>query len=94
MIGTVGSKEKAELAKANGCHHVILYRDEDFVARVKEITGGKLCDVVYDGVGKDYLSAVARLPAAARHVRDLRQCLGAGAAVRHPLLLQQRARCS
>jgi NADPH2:quinone reductase len=37
---------------ANGCHHTILYRDEDFVARVKEITGGKLCDVVYDGIGK------------------------------------------
>lgn len=52
VIGTVGSKDKAELAKANGCHHVIFYRDEDFAARVKEITGGKLCDVVYDGVGK------------------------------------------
>jgi NADPH2:quinone reductase len=52
VIGTVGSKEKAELAKANGCHHTILYREEDFVARVKEITGGALCDVVYDGVGK------------------------------------------
>jgi NADPH2:quinone reductase len=52
VIGTVGSKEKAELAKANGCHHTILYRDEDFAARVKEITAGALCDVVYDGVGK------------------------------------------
>jgi NADPH2:quinone reductase len=52
VIGTVGSKEKAELAKKNGCHHTILYREEDFVARVKDITGGKLCDVVYDGVGK------------------------------------------
>jgi NADPH:quinone reductase len=52
VIGTVGSKEKAELAKANGCHHVILYREENFAARVKEITGGKLCEVVYDGVGK------------------------------------------
>ena len=52
VIGTVGSKEKAELAKKNGCHHTILYRDEDFVARVKEITSGKLCDVVYDGIGK------------------------------------------
>jgi NADPH2:quinone reductase len=52
VIGTVGSKEKAELARANGCHHIILYRDEDFVARVKEITKGALCDVVYDGVGK------------------------------------------
>jgi NADPH2:quinone reductase len=52
VIGTVGSKDKAELAKANGCHHTILYRDEDFVARVKEITGGKMCEVVYDGIGK------------------------------------------
>ena len=52
VIGTVGSKDKAELAKKNGCHHVILYKDEDFVAKVKEITGGKMCDVVYDGVGK------------------------------------------
>jgi NADPH2:quinone reductase len=52
VIGTVGSKDKAELAKANGCHHTILYKDEDFAAKVKEITGGKLCDVVYDGVGK------------------------------------------
>src|SRR5262249_13452218 len=52
VIGTVGSKDKADLAKANGCHHTILYRDEDFVAKVKEITGGKLCEVVYDGIGK------------------------------------------
>jgi NADPH2:quinone reductase len=53
VIGTVGSKEKAAIAKANGVDHTILYRDEDFVARVKDITGGKLCDVVYDSVGKD-----------------------------------------
>ncbi len=52
VIGTVGSPEKAEIAKSNGCHHTILYRDEDFVARVKEITGGALCDVVYDSIGK------------------------------------------
>lgn len=52
VIGTVGSREKADLAKANGCHHTILYTDEDFVAKVKEITSGKMCDVVYDGVGK------------------------------------------
>jgi len=57
VIGTVGSKDKAALAKANGCHHTILYRDEDFVARVKEITGGKLCDVVYDGIGKSTFPA-------------------------------------
>jgi NADPH2:quinone reductase len=53
VIGTVGSKDKAELAKQNGAHHTILYRDEDFATRVKEITGGKLCDVFYDAIGKD-----------------------------------------
>jgi NADPH2:quinone reductase len=57
VIGTVGTKDKAELAKKNGAHHTILYRDEDFVAKVKEITSGKLCDVVYDGVGKDTFPA-------------------------------------
>ncbi len=57
VIGTVGSKEKAALAKTHGCHHTILYREEDFVARVKDITAGKLCDVVYDGVGKDTFPA-------------------------------------
>jgi NADPH:quinone reductase len=53
VIGTVGSEEKAATARAAGCHHVINYSKEDFVARVAEITGGKKCDVVYDGVGKD-----------------------------------------
>ena len=52
VIGTVGTSEKADLARAHGCDHVILYRDEDFAARVKEITGGKGVPVVYDGVGK------------------------------------------
>src|SRR5215216_6418005 len=52
VIGTVGSKEKAELAKANGCHHVILYREEDVAKRVREITKGEGVPVVYDGVGK------------------------------------------
>jgi NADPH:quinone reductase len=53
VIGTVSSDAKAELAKANGCHHPIVYTREDFVARVKDITGGKLLPVVYDSVGKD-----------------------------------------
>jgi NADPH:quinone reductase len=53
VIGTVGSNEKGELAKKNGAHHIINYRNEDFAARVKDITNGKLCDVVYDGIGKD-----------------------------------------
>ena len=53
MIGTVGSEEKAELARAHGCDHPIIYTKEDFVERVKEITGGKGVPVVYDSVGKD-----------------------------------------
>jgi len=52
-IGTVGSAEKAALAKKHGYKHVINYREEDVVARVKQITKGKLLPVVYDGVGKD-----------------------------------------
>lgn len=52
VIGTVGSPAKAELARANGCDHVIDYNREDFAARVKEITHGEGCHVVYDGVGK------------------------------------------
>ena len=53
VIGTVGSEEKAALAKAHGCDHTILYRSEDFDARVNEITEGKKLPVVYDSVGKD-----------------------------------------
>jgi NADPH2:quinone reductase len=53
VIGTVGSEEKAALAKANGCEHVIVYTREDFVKRLAEITDGKKVPVVYDSVGKD-----------------------------------------
>src|SRR5450631_18311 len=53
VIGTVGSDAKAELAKANGCTHTIVYTRENFVEKVKEITGGKGVPVVYDAVGKD-----------------------------------------
>jgi len=53
VIGTAGSAEKVALAKAHGYDHVIDYREQDFVAQVKEITGGRLCNVVYDSVGKD-----------------------------------------
>jgi NADPH2:quinone reductase len=52
VIGTVGSQEKVDLAIRNGCDHVILYNESDFVAEVKKITRGELCNVVYDGVGK------------------------------------------
>ena len=53
VIGTVGSEEKAELAKANGYHHVINYRQENFVDRVMEITNGSGVEVAYDSVGQD-----------------------------------------
>ncbi|MGX1198137.1 quinone oxidoreductase family protein [Parvibaculum sp. MBR-TMA-1.3b-4.2] len=53
VIGTVGSEAKAELARAHGYDHVINYSEENVVERVKEITGGKMLPVVYDGVGKD-----------------------------------------
>lgn len=53
VIGTVGSPEKAALARGNGCRHVIDYTREDFVARVKDMTRGEGVDVVYDSVGKD-----------------------------------------
>ncbi len=52
VIGTAGSQKKAELALAHGCHHVILYSEEDFAERTREITAGKGVDVVYDSVGQ------------------------------------------
>ncbi len=57
VIGTVGSEEKAELARAHGCDHVILYKQENIVERVRELTNGKMVPVVYDSVGKDTFSA-------------------------------------
>lgn len=53
VIGTAGSAEKCALAREHGYDHVINYREEDFVARVLEITDGRKCDVVYDSVGRD-----------------------------------------
>jgi NADPH2:quinone reductase len=57
MIGTVGSPEKADLARAYGCTHVIDYRAENFVERVSQITNGRGCDVVYDSIGRDTFPA-------------------------------------
>jgi NADPH2:quinone reductase len=57
IIGTAGSDEKCKLAKSAGATHVINYKTENFVERVKEITGGKKCDVVYDSIGKDTFPA-------------------------------------
>jgi NADPH:quinone reductase len=53
VIGTAGDEEKAALAKRNGCDYLILYKHEDFVAKIAELTQGKKLPVVYDSVGKD-----------------------------------------
>lgn len=74
VIGTAGSAEKAKLAKRAGAKHVILYKEEDFAARVKEITKGKLCDVVYDGVSK------ATFPASLDCLRPLGMFVSFGSA--------------
>jgi NADPH2:quinone reductase len=52
VIGTVGSRDKADVARRFGCDHAIVYTQEDFAARVREITGGRGCAAVYDSVGK------------------------------------------
>jgi NADPH:quinone reductase len=57
IIGTVGSPEKAVLAKQHGCTHTILYRDEPIATRVRELTDGKGCKVVFDSVGADTITA-------------------------------------
>lgn len=57
VIGTVGSQHKADLALARGCDHIVLSREEDIAVRIKDITGGRGVQVVYDSVGKDTLEA-------------------------------------
>jgi NADPH2:quinone reductase len=57
VIGTVSSETKAEVARAHGCDHVINYSDEDIAKRVRELTGGRGVDVVFDSVGKNTFMA-------------------------------------
>ncbi|KAI6048062.1 hypothetical protein EDC04DRAFT_2886844 [Pisolithus marmoratus] len=61
VIGTTSTKEKAEFAKKNGANHVILYKDEDTVARVLEITNGEGVHAIFDGVGKDTFESNFRM---------------------------------
>ncbi|KAG7548883.1 Alcohol dehydrogenase C-terminal [Arabidopsis suecica] len=63
VIGTVSTNEKAAQAKEDGCHHVIMYKDEDFVSRVNDLTSGKGVNVVYDSVGKDTFKGSLAYPA-------------------------------
>ncbi len=74
VIATAGSEEKAKLAKKFGAKHVILYRTENFVERVRQITKGKLCDVVYDGIGQ------ATFPASLDCIRPLGMFVSFGSA--------------
>lgn len=77
VIGTVGSEEKAALARSIGCDHTILYRTENFVEKVKSITDGRGVDVVYDSVGKDtFLGSIQSL-AIRGHLANFGQSSGA-----------------
>ena len=78
VIGTVGTSAKAELAKAHGCDHVIIYTQENVAERVRELTGGAGLPVVYDSVGTGHVRRIARLPPAARPDGQFRQRVGTG----------------
>ncbi len=77
VIGTVGSRDKAPLALAAGCHTVVLYREENFVERVREITGGAGVQVAYDAVGKDTFFGSLESLAPFGHLANYGQASGA-----------------
>ncbi len=76
VIGTVGSEHKVGLARRYGCGHVIQYRREDFVARVKEITGDEGVQVAYDAVGKDTFMGSLACLAPCGHLANFGQASG------------------
>jgi len=76
VIGTVGSEEKARLAHVAGCHHTILYRTENFVERVREVTGGRGVDVAYASVGKDTFAGSLETLAVRGHLANFGQSSG------------------
>lgn len=76
VIGTVGNEQKAELARAAGCAHTILYRDEDFVERVRQITNNQGVNVAYDSVGKDTFAGSLQCLAARGHLVNFGQSSG------------------
>ncbi|WP_280299509.1 quinone oxidoreductase family protein [Nocardia neocaledoniensis] len=87
VIGTVSSEEKAEIARANGCDHVIVYTREDVAARVREITGGAGVPVVYDSIGKTTFDT--SLDSLAR--RGLLVCFGTASGPTPPINAMQLA---
>lgn len=76
VIGTVGSPEKAAIARTCGAHHTIEYRSEDFVARVAQLTGGRGVDVAYDAVGKDTFAGSLQCLAPLGHLANYGQASG------------------
>lgn len=76
VIGTVGSEEKARVARANGCAFPILYRRDDFVEAVLDITRGRGCDVVYDAIGGDNLARSLEALAIRGHLVSYGQASG------------------
>ncbi|WP_136440973.1 quinone oxidoreductase family protein [Pacificoceanicola onchidii] len=76
VIGTVGSQKKAEIAKASGCAHTILYREVDFTKAVSKITGGQGVDVVYDSVGADTFAGSIEALAFCGHLVNFGQSSG------------------
>ena len=76
VIGTAGSAAKAEVARASGCAHVILYREQDFVAEVKRITGGRGVDAAYDSVGHDTFDGSLECLAMRGHLVNFGQASG------------------
>ncbi|MBY0511170.1 MAG: quinone oxidoreductase [Rhodospirillaceae bacterium] len=76
VIGTAGSTEKLEAARRSGCAHVINYREQDFVAAVRELTGGRGVDVVYDGVGRDTFKGSLEALALCGHLINFGQASG------------------
>lgn len=76
VIGTVGSEEKAALARSSGCDHTILYRTENFVEKVKAITAGRGVDVVYDSVGQDTFLGSLQALAIRGHLANFGQSSG------------------
>lgn len=76
VIGTAGSAAKAEVARASGCAHVVLYREQDFVAEVKRITGGRGVDAAYDSVGRDTFDGSLECLAMRGHLVNFGQASG------------------
>lgn len=106
IIGTAGSSEKAAIARAAGCDEVILYREEDFVARVKDLTSGRGVDIVYDSVGKDTFMGSLECLAPRGHLVNFGQSSGSvppfdvsrlaarSNTVSRPILFHYLAECS